>query len=107
MKNVNELLVVWTKEEDVSFEDTKEIVTLVKEKGLKVVGDPTGISPAVLKFELADKGISIYGLVSLARKIENEGKYEVHRVEFDTLYDEWYDEGPSAVINLLRKENEN
>lgn len=105
MKKVNKLMVIWTDVEDVSFEETNEMIELVKEKGFKFTSDPTGVSPSVLEFELAGDGISLYGLVSIVRQIEAKGKYEVFRMELYTIYDDYYEEDPYAAINLMKKEN--
>lgn len=104
MDKVNKLMIIWTDVEDVGFEESNEMTELVREKGFNFTGDPTGVTPSVLEFELTGDGISLYGLVGLVRKIEALGKYEVFRMELYTIYDDYYDEEPYAAINLMKKE---
>lgn len=103
MKNVKQLLVMWCGDQEIEWCDTREVITLIEEKGYEPSNEPIGINPTAIEFEFEDECVSLDGILSIIQSIEEAGKHEVTEVKFCTEYDEFYGEDPYSAIYLHKK----
>ena len=103
MKNVKQLLVMWCGDQEIEWCDTREVITLIEEKGYEPSNEPIGINPTAIEFEFEDECVSLDGILSIIQSIEEAGKHEVTEVKFCAEYDEFYGEDPYSAIYLHKK----